>query len=166
MALWRTEGGDWQRYRSLPGAVEVDFHREGLDGLGSYYNNMQEVFCDALHALEAAHQLGLKYVIFTHGSSTSGPGRTTARSQVRGLMRGPSATPYIKRRECIEHRTVFVAALRANPHAPALPETPACPHCAATRTKPRLPAGHFRCLGMTCEREFDWLDFASDPTPE
>ncbi len=164
MALWRTEDGDWKRYRSLPVAVEVDFHREGWDGPHWYDDKMREVRDEALDALERAHQLGLKYVIFTHGSSTSGPGRTTARSQVRGLMRSPSATPYVNRRECIQHDTVFVAALRANPHAPELPEPPACPHCAATRTKPKTAAGHFRCL--SCERTFDWLEFASDPTPE
>ena len=156
MAVWTTEDGDWTRYRSLPLAVEVDFHREGWDGRHLYVDQMQEVRDDALHALERAHELGLNYVIFTHGSSTSGPGKTTARSEVRGLIRSPSATPYINRRECIQHRSVFVAALRANPHALQLPESPACPHCAATRTKPKVAAGHFRCL--SCERVFDWLE--------
>ena len=66
----------------------------------------------AFEALKDAYQQGLSYVIFTHGHSTSRPGQTTARSQIRKLMRSKSATPYMIRSESIQHESVFVAAIR------------------------------------------------------
>src|ERR1035437_9916430 len=50
--------------------------------------------------------------MFLHGWSTSRPGNTTSRSQVRKLMQSKESTPYIVRRDCIQHDTVFVAAIR------------------------------------------------------
>lgn len=165
MALWKIEeAGDWTRFRSLSPAVEVDFHREGRDDPPQpYEQRMWDVRGEALRALKRAHQLGLGYVIFTHGASTSGPGQTTARSMVRGLMKSPDATPYVDRRSSIQHYSVFVAALKANPEAPPLPERPACPSCGSTETKQATPAGHFRC-----ERGhlFNWLELAIDSTDE
>jgi hypothetical protein len=52
------------------------------------------------------------YVMFIHGWSTSMPGKTTARSVVRGFMRLPEATPLIVRSECIQYNTIFRAKLR------------------------------------------------------
>jgi hypothetical protein len=78
---------------------------------------MGNVWERAFEALRGAHEQGAKYVLFTHGSSTSRLGKTTARSQVRGLMRSKEATPYILRSKCIQHDTVFVAAIRPKPKA-------------------------------------------------
>jgi hypothetical protein len=73
---------------------------------------MDEVHSEALNALKLAQENGAKYIIFTHAWSTSRLGKTTARSVVRSLMRSPEATPYIVRRDCVQHDTVFVAAIR------------------------------------------------------
>jgi len=109
--------GDWTQYRQLPSLMEADFHcseygrREGPREM-PYEDVMFDARDDALEALKAAQEQGIRYVLFTYGASTSRPGKTTARSQVRGLMRSKEATPYICRRECIQHETVFVAAIR------------------------------------------------------
>ena len=156
MTMSKLEGpADWTTFRDLPLAVEVDFHRADRDGPYLYEDKMVEVWDDALAALKRAHRLGLRYVIFRHGRSTSGPGRTTARSQVRKLISDPASTPYVVRRDCIQHESVFVASLRPNNGAAALPERPPCPVCGATKTKPRAAAGHFRCPSGDY---FDWLD--------
>src|SRR5262245_29336339 len=104
--------GDWTKYRQLPGVVEVDFH------YGDYGEQrmplleaMGGVEFRTLEALKDAYERGVKWVLFTHGASTSRPFKMTARSVVRGVMRSKAATPYIIRRECIQHRTVFVAAI-------------------------------------------------------
>ena len=47
--------------------------------------------------------------MFEHESSASGFGRTTARSQIRSLMRSRDAASYIDRKRCIQHDSVFVA---------------------------------------------------------
>ena len=115
--------GDWTQYRALPGSTEVDFH---LSERGrrevSYMEAMGHVREAALAALEDAHSRGIRYVIFTHGRSTSRPGQTTARSEIRSLMRSPSATPYVVRNECIQHESVFVAAIRSSGTPPARTE--------------------------------------------
>jgi hypothetical protein len=67
---------------------------------------MAEVYARALNALKQAQENGTHYIIFTHGASTSRLGKTTARSVIRGLMRGREASPYIVRRECIQHDSV------------------------------------------------------------
>src|SRR5262249_21656972 len=63
-------------------------------------------------ALREAQENGRPYLMFIHGHSTSYPGRTTARSVVRGFMRTTDATALIERAGCIQHRTVFVAKIR------------------------------------------------------
>lgn len=103
--------GDWVQYRQLPDLIEVDFHWVGENG-GSYYENMDAVWERALSALAQAYTQDKKFVLFTHGWSTSGMGKTTARSQVRRLMRSKFATLYISRDTCIQHDSVFVAAIR------------------------------------------------------
>lgn len=105
------ENGDWARYRQLPDLVEVDFHWLGEEG-GLYHENMNTVWVRALSALAKAYEQEKKFVLFTHGWSTSRIGKTTARSQVRKLMRSKFATSYISRRTCIQHDSVFVAAIR------------------------------------------------------
>jgi hypothetical protein len=67
----------------------------------------------ALEALTEAQRHGFKWLMLRHGWSTSaGWKRTTVRSVIRGLMRGPDATPLIVRSESIQHGSVFVAAIR------------------------------------------------------
>jgi hypothetical protein len=116
---FRVERGPWTRYRQLPGPVkEVDFHWSDIRGEWRPYDEkMAEVYETALEELLRAHKDGLRYLIFTHGSSTSRIGKTTARSVIRGLMRSATATPYILRAACIQHETVFVAAIRPQPKA-------------------------------------------------
>jgi hypothetical protein len=74
---------------------------------------MCEVEETVLKSLQRAYERGRPYLMFTHGGSTSRPGKTTARSVVRRVMRSKEATPYIQRSECIQHPTVFVAKIRA-----------------------------------------------------
>ncbi len=114
---FKEEAGDWTPHRKLPDSVEVDLHRsDDRPRHGPrdvpYRADMLEVEDDAFEALVNAQQEGKQYVLFTHGRSTSGFGKTTARSVIRGLMRSTAATPYIVRKECIQHPSVFVAAIR------------------------------------------------------
>lgn len=103
---------NWTAFRSLPALMERDFHWAGEQGCGAYHENMAAVRASALSALREAWENGFQFVLFTHGRSTSRRGKTTARSQVRGLMRSKDATPYIIRSKCIQHPSVFVAAIR------------------------------------------------------
>ncbi|MGY4713052.1 hypothetical protein ACXDF8_26495 [Mycolicibacterium sp. CBM1] len=116
MSVFQTAGGDWKRVMvGLDGGfTEVDFHRTGQDGEWTpYEHRMQQVYDDALAALRDAQESGVPHVLFRHGWSTSeGWKTTTSRSVVRGLMRSPAATPYIVRSKCIQHYSVFVAAIR------------------------------------------------------
>ena len=113
--------GDWKQYRRLPRAIEIDFHysensSDKSYGLPiSYDEKMDQVRCNALEALRTTYEQDRPYVIYRHGASTSRNGKATARSVVRELMRSSKATPYIIRRDCIQHETVFVAAIRPNP---------------------------------------------------
>lgn len=109
--------GDWAQYRKLPNCREIDFHRSDPRSKygppeDSYENVMAQVWDDALAALKKAQADGIDFLLLVHGSSTSRPGATTSRSQVRKLMKGKEATPFLIRRKCIEHATVFVAAIR------------------------------------------------------
>src|SRR5262249_39802350 len=116
--MFKKGSGNWTQYRQLPNSFEVDFHdAEHRPRRIPYWEAMDNVWGEAFEALERAYHQGVRYVIFTHGSSTSRPGRTTARSQIRKLMRSRHATPYIRRSECIQHETVFVAAIRPKPSA-------------------------------------------------
>ena len=114
MAAFKKETGDWKRYRRLGPQLEIDFHHEDGRREIPYEDAMASVLVEAMDALKTASKQGLSYVLLTHGCSTSRPGNTTARSQVRSLMRSPDATPYIIRSQCIQHESVFVAAIRQN----------------------------------------------------
>jgi hypothetical protein len=116
MAMFKKGTVDWKQYRA-DGFREVDFHRSGTSSgyrvPFAHEEAMAEVERDALDALRSAHAQGVKTVLFRHGCSTSRPGRTTSRSVVRSLMRSKEATPYICRSQCIQHESVFVAAIRS-----------------------------------------------------
>ena len=114
MALFKREYGNWTEYRKLPGVIEVDFHfSQDGPSYHDYYESMAEVRQIAFANLKRAYEDSeIKYVLFTHGWSTSRRGTTTSRSEIRGLMRSPDATPYIDRKRCMQHDSVFVAAIR------------------------------------------------------
>ena len=124
MALFTFEDRNWIEYRSLPGLIEQDFHWTGEQPAGDYWDNMRAVRDTALHVLRKAQAEGRQYVLFTHGRSTSHPGATTARSEVRKLMRSKEATPFIVRAKCIQHRSVFLAAIRPLANASSAPPKP------------------------------------------
>jgi hypothetical protein len=112
IVMFKREIRNWIEDRSLPNLMEVDFHWADEVPMGGYFEHMQKVRERALQAPQDAQRQGKKYVLFTHGWSTPRRGRTTSRSQVRGLMRNKDATPYIFRKNCIQHDSVFVAAIR------------------------------------------------------
>ncbi len=112
MSKFKKEYKNWVEYRKLPDLIEVDFHWAGTERTGNYYENMEDVRKRALSELQEAHENNKEFLLFIHGSSTSWPGMTTSRSQVRGLMRSKDATPYISRKDCIQHDSVFVAAIK------------------------------------------------------
>ena len=138
-SLQRTDTGNWTEFRSLPLSIEVDFHfsdygwREYGPREVSFSEYMANVEALALDSLKKAYERALRYIIFTHGHSTSRPGRQSARSQVRAAMRSKEATPYILRRNSIQHYSVFVAAIRENPEA-NLPDLN-CPTCGQSDEK-------------------------------
>jgi len=113
--MFKRESGNWVEYRELPDLMHVDFHYESSETLGSYWENMEDVAKKTLRALMRAQEEGNQYVLFGHGHSTSRIGKVTARSQVRKVMRSKEATPYIVRSRCIQHYSVFVAAIRPRP---------------------------------------------------
>ena len=113
MSRFIEEGGDWTKYRSLPNLREFDFHNnEDEESCLPYWERMENVWNDSLKVLETSQASGVEYVLFTHGWSTSYSGNITSRSQVRKLMRSKESTPYIIRKKCIQHDSVFVAAIR------------------------------------------------------
>ena len=113
MTTFQKGHGNWTQYRQLPGVVEVDLHFSDFGPRQiEYWEAMDEVYDIAFKALRDAYEQESKHVLYTHGSGTSRPGKTTARSQVRSLMRSAEATPYIDRARCIQHETVFVAAIK------------------------------------------------------
>ena len=111
--MFKKEGGNWIRYRELQGVLECDFHKSD-DGPREmdYDEAMGEVDRQTLLALIYAQAKGFRYVLFTHGWSTSRPGITTARSIVRSVMRSRLSTPYINKNQSIQHESVFVAAIK------------------------------------------------------
>ena len=108
--------GDWRQYRSQFGLTEldeIDLHFGERDrSRFSYAEVMAEVVNIVMAKLREAQLNGRSYVMIIHGSSTSRRGKTTARSQVRGLMRSKHATPLIDRKGCIQHNAVFLARLK------------------------------------------------------
>ena len=111
----KTETGNWTEFRTRFGLLrrdEIDFHYGPRDlGVG-YGEAMQDIEKTVLAVLQRAFEQQRPYVMFTHGWSTSGSGKTTARSVVRGVMRSKHATPYIDRSGCIQHEIVFVAKIK------------------------------------------------------
>jgi hypothetical protein len=104
--------GDWKRYRR-PDCREVDLHFGKRDPQAkSFAQVMAEVTELVERTLREAQRDGCSYVMFRHGRSTSRRGKVTARSQVRGFMRSPKATPLIQRNHCIQHQTIFLAKVR------------------------------------------------------
>lgn len=114
---FKNESGNWTAYRELPGVTEIDFHRSDEPSEHSYWEAMDLVRAETLASLKWAQANGKRYLLIRHGHSTSHQGTTTSRSQVRGLMRSPDATPYILRSQSIQHYSVFVAAIRPLPAA-------------------------------------------------
>jgi hypothetical protein len=104
--------GDWGNLvATLPGLMRVDLHF-GRGGPGQFRNNMAEVYEIVVAALKESQEKGFRYVLFTHGYSTSRPGKTTARSVVRGTMRSKEATPFIIKNKSIQHYSVFIAVVK------------------------------------------------------
>jgi hypothetical protein len=112
MGRFQLGSGNWTDYRVQFNPDEIDLHFGKRDPSTSYGEAMAGVRETVVASLEEAQREARPCVMFVHGSSTSRPGRTTARSQVRGFMRSRAATPLIDRRGCIQHETVFVAKLR------------------------------------------------------
>jgi hypothetical protein len=162
--------GNWTQYRKVSPAMEVDFHYSSMgEREVPYWEAMGAVWEEALESLKKAQRTGLSYVIFRHGSSTSGPGITTARSMVRGLMRSKDSTPYILRSKCIQHHSVFVAAIRPDPGALPLPDLPDCPRCKGTRIEIRSSVegtGWFKCERKGCKAVFTWHDWVAGQKEE
>ena len=113
----KKETRNWTHYKQLPNLREVDFHwsdrdkHPGREYFG-YVVNMEAVCREAFEAIQRAHADGVQWLLLTHGSSTSRRGATTARSQIRGLIRSKDTTPFIVRSQCIQHPSVMVVAIR------------------------------------------------------
>jgi hypothetical protein len=106
------KSSDWTWYRK-PGVKEIDLHFGRRDRWSkSYEEAMAEITRLVETELREAQREGRPEVIFIHGSRTSRPGKTTARSQVRGFMRSSAATPLIERTHCVQHNTIFLAKVR------------------------------------------------------
>src|SRR5687768_3865388 len=113
MSLFKQGTGNWMQYRLLPDFIEINLHQSGRAGRDvPYPEAMRQVSSAVLEGIKWAQQTGKKRVIFTHGRSPSGRWKTTARDQVRRVMRSRHATPFIIRNECIQHDFVFVAAIK------------------------------------------------------
>jgi hypothetical protein len=83
------EQGNWVSYcdrLGLSGDDKIDLHFGPRDrNVASYDEAMADVEQLIRHSLRKAQENGRPYVMFIHGQSTSRPGRTTARSVVRGF---------------------------------------------------------------------------------
>ena len=108
--------GTWTELRNLKPNKEVDFHyhdRKGYDSRETTYGEkVTSVYNIVLEELQSAYDNGIPYVLFSHGWSTSGPWKRTARSAVRFLMRSKKTTPFIIRKLCIQYESVFLAVIR------------------------------------------------------
>jgi hypothetical protein len=104
----------WPRYKAeykVPESEIVDFH-DGKDLSLAYYEQVEIWKKRVMDALKSAQAEGKEKLCFTHGSSTSRQGQTTARSVVRTLMRSKITTPYVKKSESIQNESFFVAVIR------------------------------------------------------
>jgi hypothetical protein len=111
----KKRGGDWKIMRDefdLAPDDELDLHFGRRDGWVPYENVMADVGDLVEQKLKSAQKNGRPYLLITHGWSTSGFGKTTARSVVRQFMRSKDATPLIDRAGCIQHEACFLAKLR------------------------------------------------------
>jgi hypothetical protein len=147
MSKFKQGSGSWTQYRDLPGEmIEVDLHRSPEDRHPDdrdrewvpYSEKMAQVKRDVLGELKDAYEGGVEWLLVIHGRSTSGPFKMTSRSVVRQLMRSKETTPYIRRSACIQHETVFVAAIRPKPPKPVevtLDGTPGGLDCEETRPR-------------------------------
>src|ERR1700731_2325358 len=109
--MFQQGSGDWTQYRSrfnLSKSDEIDLHFGKRDRSVSYDEAMAELTGIIEGGLKEAQRKGRSYVMFIHGSSTSQPGKRTARSKVRSSMRSKAATSLIERKHCIQHDPVFV----------------------------------------------------------
>ena len=112
--MFKKEYRNWIEYRKLDGRIrEYDCHF-GQDYGMDYYELMESIYDDVLNIIQNEYNTGGDWVLITHGWSTSRRGNITARSQVRKLMRGKDATPFIDRKRCIQHDSVFVVAIKKN----------------------------------------------------
>lgn len=103
---------NWTRYRG-PDVKEIDLHFGKRDRFSKSYDEVMADITDLVEdELRKAQREGWRFVMFIHGWSTSRPGRTTARSEVRGFMRSKEATPLIERSRCVQHETMFLAKVR------------------------------------------------------
>jgi hypothetical protein len=113
---FKRERGDWKELRTRFGLSpddEVDLHfgrRESGTFYGEQFDGLEQRIIESLKGAQAR---GRPYVLFRHGWSTSRPGRTTARSIVRSVMRSRAATPLIERPKCVQHESVFLAKVKA-----------------------------------------------------
>lgn len=119
MTVIKNEKGNWTDYRArfgLTPADEIDLHfanEHSHSGWHEPYDDkMATVENLVLQSLQTAQANDRSYIMFMHGWSTSRPGKTTARSVVRRVMRSSAATPYVVRAECIQHNSVFVAKVK------------------------------------------------------
>ena len=178
MGFQRVDLGDWTEYRKLPGCIEVDFHQSSYGPRKiDYREAMDRVYMTALRALQDAHARGLRCVLMTHEWSTSRRGQTTARSEIRNLMRNKEASPFVIKAQCLQHDSVFVVALRPNP-SQLEPVVLVCPRCGtdqvtrkaasrsfqvpAARRQPAAPTTGCRVGGQPSE--FTWLEVAVPET--
>lgn len=92
--------------------MEIDLHWSEPGGFHVYAESIEAVYSLAIHGLKKAQQGGKLRLLFRHGASTSRPGNTTARSQVRKAISSKEATPFILRNKSIQHHAVFLAAIR------------------------------------------------------
>ena len=108
----KKESGNWTKYRDLHGRVrEYDCHFGEDHGL-THYELKQKVYDDVLDILRQEYENNDDWVLVTHGLSSSRMGTTSSRSQVRKLAKSRDATPFIIRKECVQHESVFVFAIK------------------------------------------------------
>src|SRR5215813_3453493 len=113
----KREKGNWVTFRERLGLSkddELDLHLEQRDrDEVSYDEAMAEIDRMVEEHLRRQQEKGRPHAMIIHGRSTSRPGRTTARSVVRGFMRSKEATPFIVKAHSIQHCTVFIAKIRS-----------------------------------------------------
>lgn len=103
--------GDWQDLRKA-GCIECDFHRGRRPYHKPYWECMGEVYRETLDTIRDAYERGVPYLLIGHGYSTSAPFRTTACSVVRSVVRSKEVTPFVDRKNCVQHRACFLVALK------------------------------------------------------